>query len=755
MRFERSTVRAAPWSIAFLVGSALLSGEVAARNMLPGEAATVAAGDAVEVWTMRSAQLAVTPGAATNTIEARAGSFVSIDGGTVSSTSRNGLLLESSKGIINNAIITASGPSTPQNAAYGLNLNIFNAGTGSSSAVVTNSQITGVGRGLNAFHGADVSLTNSTVKGNGGMAAVGPVAGGVGLVLGGSSAFMSDSSVVGANNGAVLVSALKGFDRTGSHLLLTDGSSITGETGSAILVSRLGPVNEQATIDVTNGSRLSGGNGVILEVENQATAAFNVRSSQLTGDVDVKEDAAAHLTLADNAHLTGKITNGTTLSVDQSSTWTMEGDSTVGALALNGGTVDLRGVSEGFHTLTLGQLSGAGTFALGTDLAQNQSDFLNVTGAASGSHQLLVENTGTEPQVGAADQHIVHTGEGSTSDFAVIGGQVDFGTFAYELEQRDNDWFLVQKQGETGPIVTPGARAVIGLFSAAPTVWYGESATLRSRMGELRNGNDEGGGWIRTYGNKTNLSAGGGVAYKQTQRGISLGADAPVPSSNGQWLLGVMGGYSESDLDLKAGTTGKVDSYYLGAYSTWLAEDGFYVDALIKANRFKNTSQVRMSDGQKAKGSYNNTGIGASIEVGKHIKLEDNWYVEPFAQGSGLLVGGENYQLDNGMRASSNKADSLLGKVGTYVGRSFPLDDGGFVQPYVKVAGAHEFVKSNQVKINDNRFTNDLSGSRIELGTGISAQLTDVLQVHADVDYMKGRNIEQPWGVNVGLRYNW
>ncbi|MGA9220273.1 MAG: autotransporter outer membrane beta-barrel domain-containing protein, partial [Pseudomonas graminis] len=137
------------------------------------------------------------------------------------------------------------------------------------------------------------------------------------------------------------------------------------------------------------------------------------------------------------------------------------------------------------------------------------------------------------------------------------------------------------------------------------------------------------------------------------------------------------------------------------------------------------------------------------------IKLADDWFVEPFAQVSGLLVGGESYDLDNGMRASSNRADSLLGKAGTQVGRTFTLDDGAFVQPYMKVAAAHEFVSRNRVSINENRFTNDLSGSRVELGAGVAAQMTDVLQLHADVDFMKGRNIEQPWGVSVGVRYSW
>lgn len=116
----------------------------------------------------------------------------------------------------------------------------------------------------------------------------------------------------------------------------------------------------------------------------------------------------------------------------------------------------------------------------------------------------------------------------------MIGGQVDLGTFVYDLQKQGNDWFLLQRPGE---VVTPGTRSVLGLFSAAPTVWYGESSTLRSRMGELRMGNGESGVWSRTYGNRYNLSAGGGVGYQQRQQGLSVGADGALPVSNGKMLF--------------------------------------------------------------------------------------------------------------------------------------------------------------------------------------------------------------------------
>ncbi|MEB0063939.1 autotransporter outer membrane beta-barrel domain-containing protein, partial [Pseudomonas sp. RTC3] len=310
--------------------------------------------------------------------------------------------------------------------------------------------------------------------------------------------------------------------------------------------------------------------------------------------------------------------------------------------------------------------------------------------------------------------------------------------------------------GDSGgdPIISPSARAVIGVFSAAPTVWYGELSTLRSRMGELRNGHEQGGAWARTYGNKYNVSAADQVHYSQVQQGISFGADTPI-STDGHWLLGVLGGYSNSDLNMQLGSNGRVSSYYLGLYTTWLANDGYYIDAIIKANRFQNKADVTMSDGVKAKGDYGNYGVGGSVEAGRHFDFSDGWFVEPYLQGSALWVTGENYGLDHGLEAKSNKADSFLGKVGTHVGRTIALRSGGFVQPYVKLAVAHEFAKSNEVSVNRTTFSDDLSGSRGEVGAGIAAQLSNVLQLHADIDYSNGNNIEQPWGVNLGVRYTW
>jgi outer membrane autotransporter protein len=55
------------------------------------------------------------------------------------------------------------------------------------------------------------------------------------------------------------------------------------------------------------------------------------------------------------------------------------------------------GTNEQFQQLNVGDLSGKGTFVMGTDLGNGDTDFLNVTGNASGQHQLQITATGTTP----------------------------------------------------------------------------------------------------------------------------------------------------------------------------------------------------------------------------------------------------------------------------------------------------------------------------------------------------------------------
>lgn len=613
-----------------------------------------------------------------------------------------------------------------------------------STAHVADSQLQGKGFGALVSGGGELWLTRSSLEGSG----PGALGSNGGLSLAGGIAHIGDAShVTGDETGVRIFNGTKGY-YSEKNILEIDRSTVTARVGSAIEVIRSPEIqNEKTTADIliANHSILEAGNGRLVDVKQESSAKVEVNDSALNGDFVADDTSTLNVILRNHGRLDGNIINGNSLIIDSSGHWQLQADNEVKSLAIDGGSVGFS--EEGFHTLTLGQLSGRGRFDMRIDLANAAGDLLNVEGEASGNHLLNIRNTGEETVPSEFDAlRVVHT-EGGDAQFRLRGARADLGAYSYELEQQGTDWFIVG----SGKIISPSTESALALFNVGPTIWNSELSTLRSRMGEVR-GQEQGGGWMRSYGSRFNASLDSGLDYRQKQRGLSFGADAPVPVSDGQLLVGLMGGYSKSDLDMGRGTSGEVDSYYIGAYGTWLSEDGYYLDGVVKVNQFHNASKVAMSDGEKAKGDYSNMAVGGSVEFGKHIKLPDDYFVAPFAQLSSVWIGGDSYTLDNGLQAKTSQTQSILGKVGATLGREFSLADGGVVQPYVRVAGAHEFSRSNDVRVNDQRFDNDLFGSRAELGAGVSVSLSERLQVHADFDYMKGKHVEQPWGANVGLR---
>jgi outer membrane autotransporter protein len=664
-----------------------------------------------------------------------ADSTINIEGGSVGKDAPGGLILHAS-------VLHAEG--TVISNAEGTGLRLISDLTANSNATLNNSKVFGVGIGVLVGKSGDLALSNTEVIG-----AQDAAGKGVGINVADATATLTEGSYVRGDSVGVLVTQAGGLPTHGKDLDLSvvnvDDSIVQSTYGAAIKVDEFSHVGSFANINVQNHSTLLSGNGNLLEVEHASTAKFTVDNSTLTGNLVADDTSTLNVTLQNNAQLTGDVINSNSLTINSGAQWQMVGDNSVATLALNRGTVSF---GDGFHTLSLGELSGYGTFAMNTDLAAGIGDLLVVNGEANGYFTLKVKNTGVEPvSPDIQPLQVVHT-EGGDAQFNLLGNRVDLGAYSYELEKQGTDWFIVG----SGKIISPSTQSVLALFNAAPTIWMSELTTLRSRMGEVRN-SGEGGGWIRAYGSRFNATTGAGVDYEQRQSGMSFGADAPVPVSNGQLLIGLLGGYSKSDLDLSRGTSGNVDSYYVGAYGTWLSEEGYYVDGVLKLNKFHNESEVAMSDQTKAKGNYANTGIGGSVEFGKHIKLADDFFLEPFAQMAAVVIQGDHYTLDNGLEAKSNRTQSVLGKVGTSVGRNIALKDGGVLQPYVRVAVAHEFARSNEVRVNDTRFNNELFGSRAELGAGVAVSLSKRLQVHADFDYMKGNNVEQPWGANVGVRF--
>ncbi|WP_080932590.1 autotransporter outer membrane beta-barrel domain-containing protein [Pseudomonas fluorescens] len=530
---------------------------------------------------------------------------------------------------------------------------------------------------------------------------------------------------------------------TAATVKLDNGAAINGD---AVNVS---------TVSLDNNSALNG------NVENVSSLVLN-NGSRLTGDVSGA--ANGNVSMDNGSVLTGQINNTSNVSISNMAQWQMTTDSTVQRLALDNGVVRM-GTNEQFQQLNVGDLSGKGTFVMGTDLGNGDTDFLNVTGNASGQHQLQITATGTTPVTAEA----VKVGNIAAGDASFsLGGRetVDAGAFVYRLAKEGQGLYLTPDK-ET---VSTSSNTALALAGSARSVLNAEAAMLSDQLGDrslsirpeasLRAMDDSSvklsnSVWVRSYGNQYNVDNAYGDGYTQNQTGITGGADTVVDLGARAWVLGGFVGASRTNIDLKYGSSAIVDSLNAGVYgSTFDVESGVFVNLMAKINQFDNKAKVTMSDGTRAKGDYKALGASGSVAVGKHIRLKDDYFVEPQVQVSTGVIQSESYRLDNGLEVKADTMRSFQGKVGVRGGRVITLDNGSLLEPSLSTAVNHEFVKTNEVKINDDSFDDDRASSAIEYGAGLKwtpAQRN--WQVSGQVGGSKGTTVSQDWSGSLRLSY--
>ncbi len=510
----------------------------------------------------------------------------------------------------------------------------------------------------------------------------------------------------------------------------------------------------------------------------------------LQAKANVTTQSGTTLTLDNGTILTGNVAGDSTgagdMAIKGASVWHLDGDSTVGALTLDNGTVDFRPstttrLTPAFQavSLALGSLSGSGTFRMNTDIASHTGDMLNVAGNASGNFVLDIKNTGREPVSAGAPLQVVQTGGGDAA-FTLKGGKVDAGTWEYGLRKENTNWYL---KADTPPPVTPptnpdagnpdagkpdsgissspvrrttkSADAVLGMATAPVYVFNSELQNLRFRHGDfMQNTRSPGGVWGRYTGSDNRISGGASSGYSLTQNGFETGGDKVFDLCESHLAVGAFVSYTDNSISHNRGGDSTIGSTGGGLYATWFDNDGYYVDGVLKYNRFSNELRTRMSDGTAVKGDYNQDGFGGSLEAGKTFSLNDNTWAQPYVRTTAFRADAKDISLNNGMKASIGTTKSLQAETGVNLGMNLDIA-GKTVKPYLKAAISHEFSDNNKVRINDRYdFTNDISGTTGKYGAGVSAQLTPNAEVWAEANYQKGVNIESPVTGSVGFRIN-
>ncbi|WP_371683354.1 autotransporter outer membrane beta-barrel domain-containing protein [Citrobacter sp. wls711] len=744
-------------------------------------------------------------GSAMGTIINSGGDQYVISGGSATSASVNDGARQfvSSGGIAKATSVNSGGRQYVRDGGIATDTVLNNTGRQivSHGGSATNTTINSGGQQIVSTGG---SATNATINSGGGQFLYGGSATGTSINNGGVQHVSSErssgsggSSGLGGSATSTTINSGGTLDiRSGGVLYgtttLTDKGTLVGDVvtnegnlyylnNSAAAFS--GTLTGSGTLTQEGGNTrfsglLSQDGGIVLRSGGAMTM------DALQAKANVTTQSGTTLTLDNGTILTGNVAGDSTgagdMAIKGASVWHLDGDSTVGALTLDNGTVDFRPstttrLTPAFQavSLSLGSLSGSGTFRMNTDIASHTGDMLNVAGNASGNFVLDIKNTGQEPVSADAPLQVVQTGGGDAA-FTLKGGKVDAGTWEYGLSKENTNWYL---KTDTPPPVTPpttpdtgnpdagvpspahrttkSADAVLGMATAPAYVFNSELQNLRFRHGDvMQNTRAPGGVWGRYTGSDNRISGGASSGYSLTQNGFETGGDKVFELGDSHLAVGAFFSYTDNSIKHARGGKSTIDSTGGGLYATWFDNDGYYVDGVIKFNRFSNELRTWMSDGSAVKGDYSQNGFGGSLEAGKTFSLNENTWAQPYVRTTAFRADEKDISLNNGMKASIGATKSLQAETGVNLGMNLDVA-GKTVKPYLKAAVSHEFSDNNKVQINNRYdFTNDISGTTGKYGVGVSAQLTPNAGVWAEANYQKGENIESPVTGSVGFRIN-
>lgn len=525
--------------------------------------------------------------------------------------------------------------------------------------------------------------------------------------------------------------------------------------------------------------------GTEIEVGNTNTFAVaaesnNADNSNVTGSgiFNIKGNIAAEttstgsatvdLTMQNNSLFTGMTgLYGTeaevTLSINgANSLWDVTDNSELTNLYLSGSTVDLTH-TYGNANITMANLgasaSDAGTFKINTDIVSQTADMLIITESAQGNYLIDVKNEGSQAATGTEVTNVVRVVYGQPVGFA-LQHTVENGGWQYGLHHQngtmtggvyaDDIWSLQA----TGKSSNTGSAAVNN-FAGSYLMTYATTQTLIQRMGDLRASTYGQGLWFRAHGGKFESNSKSYVrGFDMKYGGVQIGYDRKIETNwNGRLYTGAMFEYAKGDLDYSYDGSGSVDSKAFGVYGTFIANNGWYVDTVLKYQWMDNDFEAVDTAGTLVKGGEISTGgFGASVEVGKRIhfgetKERGSWYVEPQLQLSFQHHDGGYFNADNGLHVGTDSFNSLLGRAGVLVGY-----EAGNKNFYAKVSRVKEFDGDLTVRANGVPADESFSDSWWVYGLGFTSKVNDRNSLYIDVERTSGGSFRQPWRINGGWR---
>ncbi|MGP6378829.1 autotransporter outer membrane beta-barrel domain-containing protein [Yersinia bercovieri] len=409
-------------------------------------------------------------------------------------------------------------------------------------------------------------------------------------------------------------------------------------------------------------------------------------------------------------------------------------------VTLNGGTVDMSSTNA---QLTMASLSGAGTFNLAASLYNQANAPLNVTGDANGSFGIQLSDNGVAP----TNLQLIDVQGTNAARFSLSNGPINLGNYKHNLVSDGKGGYKLV--ADTAAL-TPSTAGVLAVANTMPVIFNAELSSIQNRLDKQSTSANESGVWINYLNNNFKVK-GTAANFDQKLNGVTLGGDKAIEVGDSVLSIGAFAARSSSDIKSDYQSSGSVESNSLGAYAQYLTNGGYYLNGVLKTNQFKQKLNIT-SNGSSANGSANFSGLGVALKAGKHINV-DAMYVSPYAALSTFTSGKSQYQLSNGMDAQNQGSRNTTGSLGVNTGYRFVLNSGAEIKPYALFSVDHDLMARNNVLVNGEMFDNSRKGTRMNAGVGMNVNMTKNLSIGSEVKLSKGKNVDTPVTINLGVGY--
>ena len=577
-----------------------------------------------------------------------------------------------------------------------------------------------------------------------------------------------------------------GFVLDGGMTNITN-SNIENNTGDVVIFT-----NKQDSRDTTNNYSSTTVNLKNTKIPD-AKVLVGLNMPDLA-DTDLSEgektSSPRFVLNADNSQLNGAVkqydgTNKTpvTLNLTNNTTWDLVDNSEVTDLHLNNSAVSLTNTNAPYATLTItGNLTGSGIFNLNTNIAENKSDKIVVKGTAEGNHKIGVTNQGANVANGKVT--LVETNGGNAA-FSLTNpnNRVDLGAYQYFLTKEGNNWVLANSKNvvtptppvapvtpskpvvtpskpavtPSTPVVTPSnpvvppavlpstpllsdlANAQVSLRQAQLLLVEDDLSGIHQRLGEVKNG-EKGNVWVRNVNSRQKLAAlstgeSETSGFKQNVHSLQVGADAAVTDN---LRVGGFVGRSQANVDFNGYYgDGKVRGNSVGLYAAYLADNGIYVDNIVKYSRLHANSNYT------EKRHYNAYTI--SSELGKRFSLANDWTITPQAQLAWTHISSQE---------NEDSLSSVYSRIGLRVAKGFALSNGWNLQPYAEVNAITSKNRSSKIHYTNSALDVASSRGRFESAVGLNAGFANH-RFGLEVSRADGKNFDKPYAIQAVYRYQW